>query len=53
VDGVCEFCDKNDIFKLELEGDYIDPHQRRKKTRITYKYHYQVDYFNDIIDWLL
>jgi hypothetical protein len=34
LDGVYEFCDKNDISKLELEDEYIDPHQRRKKLEL-------------------
>ncbi|CAD6333648.1 unnamed protein product [Miscanthus lutarioriparius] len=47
------FCEKNDISKLEMEDEYIDPKKRRHKSGITNKHYYQVDCFNDIIDWLL
>jgi len=36
-----------------MEDKYIDPKKRRHKSRITNKHYYQVDCFNDIIDWLL
>ena len=47
------FCDKYDITKLEMEDEYINPKRPRQKTGITNKHHYEVDCFNDIIDWLL
>jgi hypothetical protein len=47
------FCDKNDISKLGIEEEYIDPQKKRKKNGITNKHYYQVDCFNDVIDWLL
>jgi hypothetical protein len=50
---VYEFCDKNDISKLEMEDEYIDPKKKRHRSRITNKHYYQVDCFNDVIDWLL
>ena len=53
LDDVHGFCDKNDICKLEMEDEYIDPRKRRHKSGITNKHYYQVDCFNDIIDWLL
>jgi hypothetical protein len=53
LDDVHEFCDKNDICKLEMEDEYIDPKKRRHKSGITNKHYYQVDCFNDVIDWLL
>jgi hypothetical protein len=53
LDDVYGFCDKNDISKLGMEEEYIDPQKKRKKTRIANKHYYQVDCFNDIIDWLL
>ena len=43
----------NDICKLEMEDKYNDPKKRRHKSRITNKHYYQVDCFNDVIDWLL
>ncbi|KAJ1266202.1 hypothetical protein BS78_08G132900 [Paspalum vaginatum] len=53
LDEVYEFCDKNDISKLEMEEEYIDPQKRRKKSGITNKHYYEVDCYNEIIDWLL
>jgi len=53
LDDVHGFCDKNDICKLEMEDEYIDPKKRRHKSGITNKHYYQVDCFNDVIDWLL
>jgi len=50
---VHEFCDKNDISNLEMEDEYIDPKKQRHKSGITNKHYYQVDCFNDVIDWLL
>ena len=53
IDDVYEFCEKNDIAKLKMEDEYIDPKKRRHKSGITNKHYYQVDCFNDIIDWVL
>ena len=53
LDDVHGFCDKNDISKLEMEDEYIDPKKRSHKSGITNKHYYQVDCFNDIIDCLL
>ena len=53
LDDVHGFCDKNDICKLEMKDEYIDPKKRRHKSGITNKHYYQVDCFNDVIDWLL
>jgi hypothetical protein len=53
LDDVHYFCDKNDICKLEMEDEYIDPKKRRHKSGITNQHYYQVDCFNDVIDWLL
>lgn len=53
LDEVYEFCDKHDISKLEMDEAYIDPTKPRKKTGITNKHHFQVDCFNEILDWLL
>ncbi|XP_066384858.1 uncharacterized protein [Miscanthus floridulus] len=53
LDDVHGFCDKNDICKLEMEDEYIDPKKRRHKSGITNKHYYQVDCFNDVIDCLL
>jgi hypothetical protein len=50
---VYEFYDKNDISKLEMEDEYIDPKKKRHRSGITNKHYYQVDCFNDVIDWLL
>jgi hypothetical protein len=47
------FCDKNDISKLGMEEEYIDPQKKRKKNGITNKHYYHVDCFNDVIGWLL
>jgi hypothetical protein len=47
------FCDKHSLSKLEMEDEYVNPKKPRQKTGITNKHHYQVDCFNDIIDWLL
>jgi len=53
LDDVHEFCDKNDICKLDMEDEYIDPKKRRHKSGITNNHYYRVDCFNDVIDWLL
>ncbi|KAG2559180.1 hypothetical protein PVAP13_8NG295552 [Panicum virgatum] len=53
IDDVYEFCEKNDIAKLKMEDEYIDPKKRRHKSGITNKHYYQIDCFNDIIDWVL
>jgi hypothetical protein len=50
---VTEFCDKHEIDKLEMEDTYVNPQQPRKKTEITNKHHYEVDCFNEVIDWLV
>jgi hypothetical protein len=50
LDEEYEFCDKNDISKLEMEDEYIDPKKRRHRSGITNKHFYQVDCFNDVID---
>jgi hypothetical protein len=36
-----------------MEEPYVDPRQPRKKSGITNKHHYEVDCFNEVIDWLL
>ncbi|XP_062197623.1 uncharacterized protein LOC133900402 isoform X2 [Phragmites australis] len=53
LDDAFDFCDKHDIIKLEMEDAYIDPKKRRKKSGITNKHHYEVDCFNDVLDWIL
>jgi hypothetical protein len=50
---VYAFCDKHDIAKQEMGEAYVDPKNVRKKTGITNKHHFQVECFNDVIDWLL
>ncbi|KAG8060174.1 hypothetical protein GUJ93_ZPchr0002g23303 [Zizania palustris] len=40
LDDVHGFCDKNDICKLEMEDEYIDPKKRRHKSGITNKHYY-------------
>jgi hypothetical protein len=47
------FCDKHNLSKLEMGEEYVNPKKPRQKTGITNKHHYQVDCFNDVIDWLL
>jgi hypothetical protein len=53
LDDVHKFCDKNDICKLKMEDEYIDPKKRRHKSGITNNHYYQVDCFNDVIERLL
>jgi hypothetical protein len=53
LDEVNEFCEVHDIARLEMEDAYIDPKKSRKKSGITNKHHYEVDCFNDVIDWLV
>ena len=53
LDEVNGFCDLHEIDRVEMKSAYIDPKQHRKKTRITNKHHYAVDFFNDVIDWLV
>ncbi|XP_073362461.1 uncharacterized protein [Aegilops tauschii subsp. strangulata] len=47
------FCDKHAISKLQMEDQYVNPKKPRQKTGITNRHHYEVDCFNDVIDWLL
>jgi hypothetical protein len=47
---VFAFCGKHDIDKLELEESYINP---KNKRGITNQHHFQVDCFNDVLDWLV
>jgi hypothetical protein len=53
LDEVNEFCAMHDIDRLQMEDAYIDPQQPRKKSGITNKHHYEVDCFNEVIDWLV
>ncbi|XP_062218173.1 uncharacterized protein LOC133918342 [Phragmites australis] len=50
---VYAFCDKYDLSKLEMGDDYVNPTKPRQKTGITNQHHYEVDCFNDVLDWLL
>jgi hypothetical protein len=50
---VYNFCDKYDLTKLEMGEVHINPKKPRQKTGITNKHHYEVDCFNNVIDWLL
>jgi hypothetical protein len=47
------FYDKHSLSKIQMEDPYVNPKKPRQKTGITNKHHYQVDCFNDVIDWLL
>ena len=53
LDEVNEFCEMHDIARLEMEDAYIDPKKSRKAYGITNKHHYEVDCFNEVIDWLV
>jgi hypothetical protein len=53
LDEVFAFCEKHDLEKLEMEEAYINPKNKRKRTGITNKHHFQVDCFNDVLDWLV
>lgn len=53
LDGVYAFCEKYDISKLEIGEAYVNPKKLCQKSGITNKHHYDVDYFNDVLDWLL
>ena len=53
LDDVHEFCDKNDIWKLEMEDNYIDPKKRRHKYEMTKRHYYQVGCFTNVIDFQL
>jgi hypothetical protein len=43
----------HDITRLEMEDAYIDPKKSRKASGITNKHNYEVDCFNEVIDWLV
>jgi hypothetical protein len=47
------FCDLHDTTKLEMENTFIAPKRPRYKSRITNKHHYEVDCFNEVLDWLV
>ena len=53
LDEVNDFCEMHDIARLEMEDAYIYPKRSRKASGITNKHHYEVDCFNEIIDWLV
>jgi hypothetical protein len=50
---VHDFCEKRDIEELDMEQAYVNPKKRRQVIRIANKNHYQVDFFNDVLDWLV
>jgi hypothetical protein len=47
---VYTFCEEYDIPKLDMEADYIDRHNPRKKTNRSNYQHYRYDCLNPIID---
>jgi hypothetical protein len=48
--SVYTFCEEYDIPKLDMEADYIDRHNPRKKTNRSNYQHYRYDCLNPIID---
>jgi hypothetical protein len=36
-----------------MEEAYVNPKNKRQRTKITNKHHFQVDCFNDVLDWLV
>jgi hypothetical protein len=47
------FCDLHDTTKLKMENTYIDSKRPRYKYGITNKHHYEVDCFDEVLDWLV
>jgi hypothetical protein len=44
------FCDLLDTTKLEMKNTYIDPKRPRYRSGITNKHHYEMNYFNEVLD---
>ena len=53
LEKVYSFCEEHDILKLNMQDEYVDRHNTRKKTNITNLHHYQVECLNSVIDWQL
>ncbi|XP_021995760.1 zinc finger MYM-type protein 1-like [Helianthus annuus] len=47
---VTSFCDKYDIEIINMEDEYVDPKNRRRKTNITNRHHFVVNNFNTVLD---
>ncbi|XP_022040705.2 uncharacterized protein LOC118483254 [Helianthus annuus] len=47
---VTSFCDKYDIEMINMEDEYVDPKNRRRKTNITNRHHFVVNNFNTVLD---
>ncbi|XP_076899643.1 uncharacterized protein LOC143553548 [Bidens hawaiensis] len=47
---VTSFCDKYEIEVVNMEDEYVDPKNRRRKTNITNRHHYVVNNFNTVLD---
>lgn len=50
---VYSFCEKNDLSKLNMEEDSVNPKKPRERTNVTYLHHYVVDCFYVVVDMLL
>ncbi|XP_039804871.1 zinc finger MYM-type protein 1-like [Panicum virgatum] len=50
LEAIYSFCEEHDIPKVDMEEDYIDHHNPRKKTNRTNYQHYRYDCLNPIID---
>ncbi|XP_022007473.1 uncharacterized protein LOC110906679 [Helianthus annuus] len=47
---VTSFCDKYDIEMINMEDEYVDPKNRRRKTNITNRHHFVVNNLNTVLD---
>jgi hypothetical protein len=50
---VFTFCDEHGLEKLEMEEAHVNPKNNIQRIGITNKHHFQVDYFNNVLDWLI
>ncbi|KAK9077454.1 hypothetical protein SSX86_005791 [Deinandra increscens subsp. villosa] len=50
LENVTSFCQKYDIQIINMDDEYIDLKNRRSKTNITNRHHYEFDNFNTVLD---
>ncbi|XP_076901792.1 uncharacterized protein LOC143556337 [Bidens hawaiensis] len=49
LEDVTSFCEKYEIEVVDMEAEYVNPRFKRKKTGITNRHHYEVN-FNTVLD---
>ncbi|KAL6581953.1 hypothetical protein OROMI_005967 [Orobanche minor] len=49
-DKVIDFCNKNEIACLDMNNEYVDDHNSRRRTHVTNDFHYRVECFYVVMD---